>query len=92
MAWEMARRWDIPWSTFHPEKSIIMGVPVPVRTSVSSLETGVDRYTAPVSLRQSGTLEFVKLNTIRDEIAMLATQRGTSPSQLVQQFLWKSLD
>jgi hypothetical protein len=30
------------------------------------------------------------LAAIRDEIAQLAAQRGISPSQLVQEFLWKA--
>jgi hypothetical protein len=31
------------------------------------------------------------LDAIRDEVAALATQRGLSPSQLVQELLWKAL-
>ena len=31
------------------------------------------------------------LDAIRDELATLATQRGVSPSQLVQELLWKAL-
>ena len=31
------------------------------------------------------------LDAIRDEIAALAAERGLSPSQLVQEFLWKTL-
>jgi hypothetical protein len=31
------------------------------------------------------------LDTIRDEIAMWAAERGISPSQLIQELLWKAL-
>jgi transposase len=31
------------------------------------------------------------LDAIRDELASLATERGVSPSQLVQELLWKAL-
>jgi hypothetical protein len=31
------------------------------------------------------------LDAIRDEIAMLAAERGLPPSQLVQELLWKVL-
>ena len=31
------------------------------------------------------------LDAIRDELAALATERGISPSQLVQELLWKEL-
>jgi hypothetical protein len=31
------------------------------------------------------------LDAIRDELATLATERGISPSQLVQELLWKEL-
>jgi hypothetical protein len=31
------------------------------------------------------------LDAIRDELATLAAERGISPSQLVQEFLWKAL-
>jgi hypothetical protein len=31
------------------------------------------------------------LDAIRDEVAALAADRGISPSQLVQEFLWKAL-
>ena len=31
------------------------------------------------------------VDVIRDELAALATERGISPSQLVQELLWKAL-
>jgi hypothetical protein len=31
------------------------------------------------------------LDAIRDELAVLAAERGVSPSQLVQEILWKAL-
>ena len=31
------------------------------------------------------------LDTIRDDLAALAAERGVSPSQLVQELLWKAL-
>jgi hypothetical protein len=58
----------------------------PVQTPVQI--TALPPYPKGKALRWS----FWILDAIRDDLAALATERGVSPSQLVQELLWKALN
>jgi hypothetical protein len=96
---EIARRWSIPWGTFHREKQKREGPPAPVQRPVQTLDTGAvhsadtgaDHCTALFPHVKAVRWNLWILDAIRDELAALAAERGISPSQLVQEFLWQVL-
>jgi hypothetical protein len=57
---EIARRWDIPWSTFHREKSKREGIPAPVQRPVQSTDIGA------VHSVDTGAVQ--RLNRLEDEV------------------------
>ena len=80
----IARQWGIPWSTFGREK----GKRFPVSRSPDTAPVQSSADTGAVQTIQA---DVEQMRTELHTLTALAAQRGLSPSQLVQELLWKAL-